>query len=89
MAPRDHRSVNRCGRNHLACKFPINVTVPLVKHGTTINPPGEIRARLFLVQAWRWKPHFYLLSALSTAFAPSFAASFTLPMPTWASPLSS
>jgi len=28
MAPRDSRSVNRCGHGHLACKFPINVTVP-------------------------------------------------------------
>src|SRR4029078_6243251 len=27
MAPRDSRSVNRCGHGHLACKFPINVTV--------------------------------------------------------------
>jgi len=27
MAPRDS-SVNRCGHGHLACKFPINVTVP-------------------------------------------------------------
>ena len=29
MAPSDSRSVNRCGHGHLACKFPINVTVPL------------------------------------------------------------
>ena len=28
MAPSDSRSVNRCGHGHLACKFPINVTVP-------------------------------------------------------------
>ena len=28
MAPRDSRSVNRCGHAHLACKFPINVTMP-------------------------------------------------------------
>ena len=28
LAPRDSRSVNRCGQFHLACKFPINVTVP-------------------------------------------------------------
>jgi hypothetical protein len=28
MAPRDSRSVNRCGHAHLACQFPINVTVP-------------------------------------------------------------
>ena len=28
MAPRDSRSVNRCGHGHVACKFPINVTVP-------------------------------------------------------------
>jgi hypothetical protein len=27
MAPRDSRSVNRRGNGHLACKFPINVTV--------------------------------------------------------------
>ena len=27
MAPRDSRSVNRCGHAHLACKFPLNVTV--------------------------------------------------------------
>ena len=26
MAPRDRRSVNRCGHAHLACKFPINVS---------------------------------------------------------------
>jgi putative transposase len=29
MAPSHSRSVNRCGHGHLACKFPINVTVPL------------------------------------------------------------
>ena len=29
MAPSDSRRVNRCGHGHLACKFPINVTVPL------------------------------------------------------------
>ena len=28
MAPSDSRSVNRCDHGHLACKFPINVTVP-------------------------------------------------------------
>ena len=28
MAPSDSRSVNRCGHGHLACRFPINVTVP-------------------------------------------------------------
>ena len=28
MAPSDSRSVNHCGHGHLACKFPINVTVP-------------------------------------------------------------
>ena len=28
VAPRGSRSVNRCGHVHLACKFPINVTVP-------------------------------------------------------------
>ena len=28
LAPRGNRSVNRCGHAHLACKFPINVTVP-------------------------------------------------------------
>jgi len=28
MAPRDSCSVNRCDQSHLACKFPINVTVP-------------------------------------------------------------
>jgi IS1 family transposase len=28
MAPCDRRRVNRCGHGHLACKFPINVTVP-------------------------------------------------------------
>ena len=28
MAPRNSRSVNRCGHAHLACQFPINVTVP-------------------------------------------------------------
>ena len=28
MAPSNSRSVNRCGHGHLACKFPINVTVP-------------------------------------------------------------
>ena len=31
MAPSDSRSVNRCGHAHLACKFPINVTVPVEK----------------------------------------------------------
>ena len=35
MAPSDSRSVNRCGLDHLACKFPINVTVP----------PGEGRGK--------------------------------------------
>ena len=30
MAPSDSRSVNRCGQGHLACKFPINVTVPFL-----------------------------------------------------------
>ena len=30
MAPSDSRSVNRCGHGHLACKFPINVTIPSV-----------------------------------------------------------
>jgi hypothetical protein len=29
VAPRDSRSVNRCGHAHLACQFPINVTVPV------------------------------------------------------------
>ena len=28
LARRDHRRVNRCGHAHLACKFPLNVTVP-------------------------------------------------------------
>jgi hypothetical protein len=28
LAPCDRRSVNRCGHAHLACNFPINVTVP-------------------------------------------------------------
>ena len=28
MAPSDSRGVNRCGHDHLACKFSINVTVP-------------------------------------------------------------
>ena len=28
MAPSDSRSVNRCLHGHLACQFPINVTVP-------------------------------------------------------------
>ena len=28
MAPSNNRSVNRCGHGHLACQFPINVTVP-------------------------------------------------------------
>ena len=28
VAPRNSRSVNRCGHAHLACQFPINVTVP-------------------------------------------------------------
>src|SRR5450432_2386418 len=28
VAPSDSRSVNRCGHGPLACKFPINVTVP-------------------------------------------------------------
>ena len=30
MARSDSRSVNRCGHGHLACKFPINVTVSAV-----------------------------------------------------------
>jgi len=34
MAPSDSRSVNRCGHDHLACKFLINVTVP----GCVTNP---------------------------------------------------
>ena len=28
MASSDSRSLTRCGDGHLACKFPINVTVP-------------------------------------------------------------
>ena len=30
MAPSDSRSVNCYGHGHLVCKFPINVTVPLL-----------------------------------------------------------
>lgn len=37
MAPSDSRSVNRCGHGHLACKFPINVTVPSKTHASTRN----------------------------------------------------
>ena len=34
VAPRDRRSVNRCGHAHLACKVPINVTVPCAVAGS-------------------------------------------------------
>jgi hypothetical protein len=47
MAPSDSRSVNRCGHGHLACKFPINVTVPsqvVYKHAiSTIMPTHPIK----------------------------------------------
>lgn len=42
MAPRDSRSVNRCGHGHLACKFPINVTVPCQGH-SLIDPGSALR----------------------------------------------
>jgi len=29
--------VNRCGQSHLACKFPINVTVPALDSRTAAN----------------------------------------------------
>ena len=29
MAPRDSCSVNRCDQSHLACNFPLNMTVPI------------------------------------------------------------
>ena len=37
VAPCDRRSVNRCGHTHLACKFPINVTVPALELRTAAN----------------------------------------------------
>jgi len=43
MAPSDSRGVNRCGHDHLACKFAINVTVPIAAVGarTAYIAPGS------------------------------------------------
>ena len=50
MAPSDSRSVNRCGHGHLACKFPINVTVPSLPVSTLgtprIGPRRELKSAL-------------------------------------------
>ena len=58
MAPSDSRRVNRCGHGHLACKFPINVTVPsnantgarrLYEHCGCI----ERATRLMVKESWK------------------------------------
>ena len=56
MALSDSRSVNRCGHGHLACKFPINVTVPAKGMPTwkgvfTDEQFEQIYAFLFSVQS--------------------------------------
>jgi len=42
MAPSDSRSVNRCGHDHLACKFSINVTVPFRRSGSQEAQAGDV-----------------------------------------------
>ena len=47
MAPSDSRSVNRCGHGHLACKLPINVTVPFCD----MPQPIAVRANDSLIRS--------------------------------------
>jgi hypothetical protein len=63
MAPSDSRSVNRCGHGHLACKFPINVTVPpngLVEAKKGRSPDGgtgPLRVPMGGTMMGEGKPH--------------------------------
>ena len=66
MAPSDSRSVNRCGHGHLACKFPINVTVPFILGGSTDlreESPGIYSGDLSGIEAneipWWLRPYTF------------------------------
>ena len=68
MAPCDGRGVNRCGHAHLACKFPINVTVPTelsIDTGSFLGI-GATRYRVTSEQIQEVKPDGLVLTLKET-----------------------
>ena len=73
MAPRNSRSVNRCGHAHLACQFPINVTVPgyglkFASRRSQAHSPSHAH---FARQHWRFRFGWRLLARLGAIMGKS------------------